>query len=534
MAYISNKTKPKLFQGPTTASPAWKQWGSRFGVDDKGLYEKKTGLYQQPTLLKREQNLSRASNPDTTPVQNTGTAGVMRPPQTGTNNNALRDTLSGISGSLARIREGLTTPQAEEQKRGLVKAPKAEPKAETSQFDQFTRGLLEAGSPDREQQRYLRELERASQKGQEAARRAQEISDQYGSEIARVGQLGAGAVAGAKSTGTEPVGRGNAAIAAESASNRISALSAAQAAALQGTGQALTASEQGITGLTNALTGANTQQQLAQQALQAGGQLAVPSPTAFGQTVFDPVTGQFTGAGGNLDPQVQAQNFAQDVISKNTSYDQALASLGYAGQVGTNFLNNALTNAGASPLHLQAQGAAEQANIATQTTAATDIARQNIQGAIESQVQAAQFAAAAGQQAQRAVSILQQTGLNKVNSVDYTRAANELRSRFGDENFAAYQTALVKAKGFYTSVLQAGGGGTPTGQQEMADNIAALDTSTPINAMIASLAELEAASRTRVEALSGIVNQYQQNLGAGGNFGGGGAPTSGVISWDQL
>lgn len=42
---------------------------------------------------------------------------------------------------------------------------------------------------------------------------ARRMSEMYGKEIARVGDLGAGAVAGNLSTGTNVVGSGNAAIA---------------------------------------------------------------------------------------------------------------------------------------------------------------------------------------------------------------------------------------------------------------------------------------------------------------------------------
>jgi hypothetical protein len=227
---------------------------------------------------------------------------------------------------------------------------------EINQFNQFTGGLLDNQDPGKAQRDYLRKLEQQSQKGEEIGRRAGEISSRYGGEIARVGKLGAGAVAGARSTGTDVVGRGNANLAAESASNRISSLSAAQAAELQGTQQQLTGAEQGITGLTSALQGANTQRQIGNQALQAGGQLAQPQVAGYGQTVFDPVTGQYSGGGGNMDPQQQATNFAQQVMNGSMTYDQAMSSMGYAGGAGANFLNNAITQAGGDPLALQASG----------------------------------------------------------------------------------------------------------------------------------------------------------------------------------
>lgn len=508
MAYISNSTQKTANSTPMYGSFKKSPVFEPFPWNKKGNAMTKSG--KPAPIFSLSPQKSGLSTPVDTTVEKV-TNGLVTKPTT---------TTSTLPYTPPKQSQGLVTAQPsapiDTKTKGLLTPPKQEP----SSFAKFTAGLMDSSQPSKAQRDYLRKLEAQSKKGEIAARRAEDISNMYGSEIARVGNLGAGAVAGAKSTGTDVVGRGNAAIAAESASNRISALSAAQAAALQGTGQQLTAAEQGITGLTNTLTGANTQQQLAQQALQFGGQLAQPSVAQYGQTVFDPTTGQYTG--GSLDPQQQAGSLAQQVMSGRMTYDQALASLGYAGQAGTNFLNNALTQAGGNPLQLQAQSAGQQANIATQTTAGTDIARQNLGGAVQTYVDATAFVSAAKQQGQRALSILQQTGLNNVSSTDYNKAANQLRGRFGDENFAAYQSALEEAKNFYTSVLSTGGG-TPSGQQAIADSIAALNTATPIGAVVASLGELEAAASNRLNALSGIVNQYQQNLGSGAtNVGGGG------------
>jgi hypothetical protein len=387
---------------------------------------------------------------------------------------------------------------------------------------------MDASKPSKAQRDYLRKLEKQSQAGKEAANRAADISDMYGGEIARVGRLGAGAVAGAKTTGTDVVGRGNAAIASESASNRIAALGAAQAAALQGTGQQLTAAEQGITGLTSALQGANTQQQLAQQALAQGGQLAMPSPAQYGQTVFDPTTGGFSG--GNLDPQQQAGNLAQQVMSGQMTYDQALASLGYAGQAGTNFLNNAITGAGGNPLQLQAQNAAQQANIATQGTAGTEIARQGLQQMTQQYVDTTTAAEFAHQQANAVSNILEQTGLNNISSTDYNKALNQLKGRFSDVNFAALNTALTEAQVAYTNLLSTGGG-TPSGREAQA--IGTLNINQSAAAINASIQELENAVSRRLQAQYGALQQYNQNLGTGGTVGGSQPSAGGSGSiWD--
>lgn len=116
--------------------------------------------------------------------------------------------------------------------------------------------------------------------------------------------------------------------------------------------------------LSNALTSQGQQIGAAESA--AG--LAKGSPTSYGQTVFDPVTNTFkSSSGSNLDPQTQASTLAQNVLSGKMTYAQAKESLGYAGSVGVNFLNNAITSAGGDPLKLEASGSATQNVIGTQT-----------------------------------------------------------------------------------------------------------------------------------------------------------------------
>ena len=409
--------------------------------------------------------------------------------------------------------------------RGVLGAPNP------SQLSQFTSGLMEAGTPNQTQQDYLRKLEEQSRRGEEIARQSAAVGKKYGDEISRVGKLGAGAVAGAKSTGTEVVGRGNAQLASESASNRISALSAAQAAELQGIGQQLTGAEQGITGLTSALQGANTQQQLGISALGTGGNLAMPSPAQYGQTVFDPLTGQYTGAGGSMDPAMMAQTLSQQVMDGTITYDQAIASLGYApGGVGQNFLNQAITQAGGNPLQLQAQSAGQQANIATQTTAGTEIARQGLAGATQQYIDMTTAAEFAGQQSFAVSDILARTGLNNVSSTDYNRALREVQQRFSDVDRTALNTALQEAQIAYTNLLSTGGG-TPSGREAAAINTLNVDNSAA--AINASIQELENAVARRLQAQYNALIQYNQNLGTGATTGGGGATQGGGGgTWD--
>lgn len=65
----------------------------------------------------------------------------------------------------------------------------------------------------------------------------------------------------------------------------------------------------GFQGASTLLGAANTQQSNQQAALSSAGNLAQPNPTSYGQTVFNPVTGDFNGGGG-LPPDVM-QQYAQ-------------------------------------------------------------------------------------------------------------------------------------------------------------------------------------------------------------------------------
>lgn len=513
MAYISNSTSQYKPYGVTynplsvkPVSDAWKNFSAAqpsVGMSTGGFANKILGLQDLSKYQGGTTGTKTTTPINTQPVPN-GTTGVVNPTTS-------TSTLPYGQNSGDNTK---TTP-----KKGLLPTPtpitttkQPEP---TTGFGGFVTGLQGASRPNKTQTGLVQYVMDASREGKRIGEEAARISAMYGNEIARVGQLGAGAVAGAKTTGTDVVGRGNAAIASESASNRIASLSAAQAAALQGTQQQLTGAEQGITGLTNALTGANVQQQLGISALGTGANITAPSPAQYGQTVFNPYTGQYTG--GNLDPQTQAQTLAQRVMSGQMTYDQALASLSYAGNAGTNFLNNAIATSGGNPLQLQAQGAGQQANISTQTTAGTDIARQGLAQATQDYVQLNSAAQFANQQSSAVSDILAQTGLNSVSSTDYNKALNTIKGKFSDVNFQALNTALREAQIAYTNVLSSAGL-TPTGSETQALATLSLDSSA--EAINASIQQLENAVARRLQAQYGAVQQYNQNLGSGNTLGG--------------
>lgn len=85
-----------------------------------------------------------------------------------------------------------------------------------------------------------------------------------------------------------------------------------------------------------------TEQQLQQAALSSAATYAQPSVAGYGQTTFDPLTGTFSGGQDGLDPRSVAIDLAQKVANNEMTYEQAVASLGYAGGAGQQFLNQAL------------------------------------------------------------------------------------------------------------------------------------------------------------------------------------------------
>lgn len=123
------------------------------------------------------------------------------------------------------------------------------------------------------------------------AAKAGTIADEYGAKIADVGAKGARFQAGQLTTGTTPVAEGNAAVTARSVAAEQSALASGEQAALQGVSTGISAN------------------QGAASALGAAGGLAAPQVTAYGQTSFNPVSGDFAN-GGSLPAEVM-QQYAQ-------------------------------------------------------------------------------------------------------------------------------------------------------------------------------------------------------------------------------
>ncbi len=355
-------------------------------------------------------------------------------------------------------------------------------------------------------------IQRTAQSGDSARAigdRALALSEKYGAEIARVGQLGAGAVAGGLSTGTNVVGSGNAAIASQSASSRMSALSQAQQAALEGTGQQLTAQSQQASALTQALGGANTGQSNTISGLGAAAGLGQPQVAGVGQTSFNPLTGQYAQGVGGFAPEVM-QQYAQ--MAANGQY-AAIPSFVTGNPVLNAQLNEAAKaiNPSYTPLGSQAQGAAFQSNITTSGTAGTDIARSGLQGATMEYQDMSAINSAADAQASQVQSVLAASGLNQ-GAPAFTKALNTLGGQLGDAKVTELQTAVTELQNIYSQLLNTGGT-TPTGSEEQA--LAILSPYSTPEQIDAAIRQLQAAAYNKLQASYGKVQSYQSNLGGG-------------------
>jgi len=172
------------------------------------------------------------------------------------------------------------------------------PKTDSSGFSGLVSRVVGASNPTGVQTGLVSDLQNIGLGNQAIGERAQDISDKYAPEINRIGQLGAGAVAGNLSTGTNVVGSGNANLAAMSVSSRIDALQKAMNAELSGVDKQLTAQSQQAGAFGQALGGANTQQAQQISGLGTATGFAQPVQVPYSNQFVNPQTGQSAGGAG--------------------------------------------------------------------------------------------------------------------------------------------------------------------------------------------------------------------------------------------
>lgn len=384
----------------------------------------------------------------------------------------------------------------------------------SAQQQGLNQSLVSASKPTNTQTGLLGDLRNTAQGNFGIGQQAQAIGSQYAPEIARVGGLGAAAQAGYNSTGTNVVGAGNAAIASQSASQRMSALAQGEQAALQGNAQQLTAQGQAAGAYGQALGGANTQQaqQLTglgqaassanvQQGQQISGlgtaaNLAQPSVVAQGQAVFNPLTGQTNG--GSFDVGSNAQNFAQQVVSGKMTYDQAVSSMGYS-NVGKAALDQAITGAGGNPLQLQASGSATQSVIGTQTQ----------------QTAGYQSALQQGQNLQQQLTDLIHTfNLNPADINGVNQGLQAIARNTSDPRYKILQNYVNDVANTYAQVLTPPGGSATDTTRGIASSM--LDQTASGQSLLAVMQSLDAAARAKIAGVSTTGGSAPSSGGGGG------------------
>jgi len=364
--------------------------------------------------------------------------------------------------------------------------------------------LLGKSNPTKEQERARKEMERIAAGNKEIGDNAAAISKQYGDEIARVGGLKAGAVAGNLSTGSNVVGSGNANLASISATTRMQALSDAQDAALKGTAQQLTGQEQQANAFNPSLQASLTQQQQGIQGVSNAANYAQPVQVPYSNQFIDPRSGQSAGGAGL--GGYAGYNAAQQAIEltgqypdagvqydANLSPEQNLARIQQAIQGSANYQRGTFGAAGASSyIGGQQLGAA---------------------GSLTGEVAKIQtMGAAADSNFNLMLDILKRGGINDMNQPVLNQLQQGLsRGLTSNQDVVAFRSGLQTVRSQYAAIL---GGGTPTDATQAMAAEKIPDT--------VSLAALQEVERTMKTMVNNTVASYNQQIGAYSQQGGSG------------
>ncbi len=408
--------------------------------------------------------------------------------------------IASLTGQMNGLQSQLDARRAAEQASQSNKATSGR----TNSFQGILQSLLGKSSSTNEQDRVRKEMERVARQNRAIGDEAKRISDQYGAEIARVGNLGAGAVAGNLSTGTNVVGSGNAAIASQSASQRMQALGTAQQAALKGTEQQLTAQQQTTEGLAPSLQAALTQQQTGVTGLSNAANVAQPVQVPYSNQYIDPITGQSAGGAGL--GGYAGYNAAQTAIAlaaeypdagvqydANLSPEQNLARIQQAIQSSPAYQRGTFGAAGAQ----------------SDTRAQQLVAARTLTGQV-AQLQTVGNAADAN--FNLILDIAKRGNINDLNQPVLNQLAQGIsRGLTSDQDLIAFRSGLQTVRSQYAAIL---GGGTPTDATQAMAAEKIPDT--------VSLSALQEVERTMKSLINNTIASYNQQIGAysGGGRGG--------------
>lgn len=282
---------------------------------------------------------------------------------------------------------------------------------------------------------------------------------------------------------------------------KLGALQGAVQEAQAGIGFGIQGQQAQQAGFTSAAGAANTAQGQRQSGLTSAAGIGQPSPAAFGQTVFDPLTGQYSGGGG-LPPEVMQQYAQMAAYGQISAIPESITS---------NPVLSAQLNAAAKALNPNFNPITS----AAQGASASDLTSQ------ASQIQANANGAEAN--FRLLLSTAQQGGVNNTNVPILNTLQNNLnRGLTSSEAVTLFRNTLSTVRNQYATIL---GGGQAT---DMSRGIA--QEQIPDDISISALQALE--QQLKSESQNRVVGLQQQIQSLSGNSGGGTSNnSSGSVGW---
>lgn len=265
------------------------------------------------------------------------------------------------------------------------------------------------------------------------------------------------------------------------------------------------------TGYNEAAGQALTGQGQVQGALQSAAGLAQPNTAAYGQTVFNPVTGQYTDGGGL--PANVLQQYAQ--MAANGQYSAIPSSI-TSNPVLSAQLNQAAQaiNPNYNPISSQAQGAAQASNISTAGTAQTNAYNQVYTNATNAASTYSQQQSAINAIGNQALELMANTpGINPQSSQFLNTKLNQVSSQFSSPQYAAFNTAIQSLQARIGAALQAGE--IPTAATSNAQAIA--NGSLTIGALASTLKQVDAEMSSFVGTQQSLADYAKQQMQGGGS-----------------
>lgn len=355
---------------------------------------------------------------------------------------------------------------------------------------------------------------------QAVGEQAQRIAADFGGRYEAVGKSGANAAGGYRTTGTNPVGEGNAAVIAQNTAALQQAIAQGGQLALQGTQQQATAEQNAA----NALNNSGNLQNQAGQLARSGGDLAIsqantqqgflesaragsaPVQVPYSNQLLNPATGQPMNPNAGDSIQSAVQLASQKVDNGSMSYEQAIDALAAYGQQGVNMLQQALGpnfDVAASNANAAAKGQALSQNVT--------------QGRQVELAKNSAVAALGKLDAELAnLSPIYKGGIPLTNAI-----ASDIANFLGQSAVSQYQSTLNDARSQVAAVLSATGASTPTDAMNTARGYLP-DGMTPAQ-QAQKVQAVKELIQQKVDAYTQTGNVPQYNSAAGANASSGGS-----------